>query len=53
MAPNAALRDLKSLEVTVRISKIFWLRMWALKTLLLLAARVSCASVRIEEAADQ
>lgn len=49
MRAEAVLRDMKDMTVTVRVSKIFWLRLWALKALLMLAAKVSGARVRIED----
>lgn len=46
---NIALRDMRQMEITVRVSKIFWLRLWVLKTLLMLAARISRATIVIED----
>lgn len=46
---EVVLRDMRQIEVKVSVSKIFWLRFWALKTLLILAARVSGATVSIEK----
>lgn len=45
---DVVIRDLRQMEITVRVSKIFWLRMWALKALLLLAAKVSRAEINFE-----
>lgn len=44
---EVAINDMRFLKVDVTLSKMFWLRAWCAKALLLLAARVAKCDIEI------